>query len=467
MALVLLVIWGSPLPPIFVGVDAALYARVAAELSQRPLHTWCDLQVVLGAQRAAFFEHPPLFFWLLALADRGWGSSAATAAGLARLLASLVAACTGAIALRLGGRQAAGLSLGALLLLPGFVHEAANPMLEMPLLLGLLLATVGLLQPPSWRRSLLFAGGTLMALWTKGPPALMMFGLLASDSWRPLRGSCGVPSASDAYPAPDAAGPPGRWWAAGRLGLATVGLFLATVLAFEAWRHARHLPFWGPTYLQQQLWPSLRQGRHHPSAQVLYYLQPLWRWYAPGLVAAALLGWQRRHLAQLPAARALARLGLVWVTLLVGGFSLPLQKYDWYIHPAAAGFAWMGAAALLLLRPLAENWRPSLRQLRLPAGLPAALLLAASCTYAAGLRLAQTTPALHRSPLQAASRALAACPAPQCGGHRSCRVANCSRLPSWRAEHLAAFYWQAQMLPCAAAAQADACFDGQGLRRPP
>src|SRR5207253_5787182 len=43
--------------------------------------------------------------------------------------------------------------------------------------------------------------------------------------------------------------------------------------------------------------------------------------------------------------RRLGELALVWGLTIWLGFSLMRQKYQWYMHPSAPAFAWLGAAA--------------------------------------------------------------------------------------------------------------------------
>src|SRR5262249_26149733 len=80
----------------------------------------------------------------LGAGGRGAGGRGAAAAWRwAQLLATLLVLVVGAGACRIGGPNTAGLALVALCTLPGFLYESQNPMLELPLALGLAAAAVG------------------------------------------------------------------------------------------------------------------------------------------------------------------------------------------------------------------------------------------------------------------------------------------------------------------------------------
>ena len=79
--LITVVVLVRPGTPYLGGVDAACYARIAQELAQRPIADWASITLDGGQ----FFDHPPLAFWIEALAFKLSGASAATAVWLALL----------------------------------------------------------------------------------------------------------------------------------------------------------------------------------------------------------------------------------------------------------------------------------------------------------------------------------------------------------------------------------------------
>ena len=414
-----------PGPAILVGIDAPIYARIARELCTRPLHQWYDLTLNGGS----FYEHPPGYFWLQALAFRFCGATAATAVWLVRGMAVVVAWLTFMVARRLAPQAAAGALVG-LSLLSGFLYVSQIPMLEVPLTAALLLAAIGALQLQKSKMggASLFAAGLTAAAWVKGPPAAAALGILLFCVLR--RGL-----------------PWRRALAAAGLGLVAVG---GSVAAFEMWRRHHGAPPFFSHYLQQQVITSLRVGRNHPVSSLLFYPRTLWRWYPVGVlgaaVAAALRLRRRRH--RQAAAWALIELGGVWVALIVVGFSVARQKYQWYIHPTAPGFAWIlgGLGALLAARR--PTWRPAGRALLGIAVLGYGLLYAA---VPARLRT-------HRPEVERAH----ALPAPAFGAGEPRRIANCSSVQGWYGDHLFGFLWSAQAVPCHNP-QARWRFDGQRL----
>jgi hypothetical protein len=139
MLLALGTVWVRPGPAILRGTDAACYARLSERLAELPLAQWASPRL----DGARFDEHPPLGFWLEAAWMRAVGPGPAAAWRWAQLLATLMVLVVGLGACRIGGPTTGGLALVGLCSLPGFLSESQNPMLEMPLALGLAVAVVG------------------------------------------------------------------------------------------------------------------------------------------------------------------------------------------------------------------------------------------------------------------------------------------------------------------------------------
>jgi hypothetical protein len=421
-AVVLAVVWVRAGPPLLLGADSACYARVAREAAERPLSA-CAEQT-LGGQ--PFFEHPPLALTAESLWFRVFGASAGTARNFGRCVATLLAVAVFIVALRLAGIRAAAFSILALPLLSGFLFESQIAMLELPLTLGLAIATLGvvLLDGTGIAGSLLFAVGFIGAALTKGPPALAAFGVLAWATWRmklPLRS---VLTAA---------------------GLALLGLG-ATVLIYEVARYAHGLPPFLFSYFSSQVLPSLIDGKGLPNRSLLFFAGPLVSWYLAGLLmlVPSVWVWARRgsHLG----ARWQIELGFVVVAIILFGLMIPARKAPWYVHPAMIGFAWMmGGTASAVRRSRIEPW--------LAAG---AIAAAALWTAGVGRNWPLLQPKLREELV-----ALHSLPPPYFPPGVSRDVAQCSPLGAWAAEHTFAFVWRARAVPCGS--MAPYVFDGHVL----
>lgn len=409
---VLVSVWVRPPPPLLSGADAACYARVAREMVERPLGEW--FRVTLGGED--FYEHPPLAMWLESGLFRLLGVSAANAVLFARLLASLLVVLVFAVARRVADARAAVLSVLGLPLLAGFLFESQNPMLELPLTVALGIAVLGAvsLADSPRRGAVLFAVGFAAGVFIKGPPALAVFPVLAWAGWR-MR----VPVRTLALAA----------------GLA-VGLLALCIGAFEWARVAHGLPPFFSRYFAHQVLKSALEGRHHAVRSPFFYVEPMKRWYLAGLLAVPLAAWAwLRHRRE--GLGRLAELGLLFVAVIVAGFSVPVQKYFWYIHPTMLGCAWLLGVALAGLLPVRwERWVCLL-------GVVAAL------GYAV---------ALHVVPPRVSSigrelEAVHTLPPPAFAPGQPRRIADCTQaLGEWKATHLFAFLWSAERVPCDAPA---------------
>ena len=411
-------IWVRPQPPAFAGVDAACYARVARELSERPIAEWLEVRL----EGAPFHEHPPLAFWLEALAFRVGGASAASATALARLYASLLALLVFLIGRRLAGDRVGLLSAAALLALSGFLFESQNAMLELPLSVALsagLLALLATARRPGWGYVGL-ALATAAAVLIKGPPALLLAPLALAAGWLGiLSRRAGV--------------------------VASCVVLMAVVMALgglEGARHAAHLPSFLGDYLPRRVLQFGLLGRDEPATSPLFYLRHLWRWYAPALLLLPLSVILRRR-----EERDLLTLAWLWAAALVLAFSLAGKRSYWFIHPitpAAAG--WMG---VVLHRALPARWERAV----------AAALGVGCLAYLVGVLLSVD---LQRA-TDSEQAAIARSTPPSFDAATPRQVAHCGRLGTWRATHLFGFYWRARLLPCTS--EAPYRFDGAELRR--
>lgn len=413
------IVWSRPGPTLLIGGDAGCYARIGRELAERPLAEW--LELTLAHER--FFEHPPLGLWLHGLVARFFGNSPGAQVGLARLHASAVLVLLAAIGVTLGrqrerGDRSAGASesLGAFcvfgaLTLPGFLYESQVAMLEAPLSVALALgifavARMMTAEQRRWLDVALFAVAVTLGFWVKGPPVLVLVGLL------------GVLVVTKRVP----------WRVAAFATLAGLGLAGLTVGIFEALRSARGLEPFFPTYLAHQVLPSISEGRHHPDSNPFFYVRPTLSWYGPavGALVLALGAWRWR------AERFVFELLLLGATLWGGvlvGFSIPAQKYQWYVHPGLVGAALVVGSVLALV----------------PARFERALAVV-SLVVALSWPLIRLVPWEHR--LSETQRQIAALQAAS-GPTPAQAIADCSTMDWWVSGHLFGFLWDARRVECA------------------
>lgn len=431
------VIWNRPGPVLLAGGDAGCYGRVAKELDARPLSSWT--QLTLGGE--PFFEHPPLGLWLEGAWVGGFGATPGALVGLARLLATLTLLVLAAAATQLVTRRptegveaprlAAMTVLGALLL-PGFLYESQIAMLESPLSLALALglwALAGLTVPRAqamarpWRSVALFAVAVTAGFWVKGPPVAVLLGVLAVAVML-------------------------GWVRAGLAALAvgaSLGLLALSVLSFEWLRAGQGLEPFFPRYLARQVLVSMTEGRHNANPDPWFYMRPTLSWYGPAVGALALggLGLGLRHRLRWLAPsspEALVLGAALWLGVVVG-FSLPVQKYQWYIHPGLVG------ASLVMGAVLAMAPRRVDRVLIVAVALLA--LLWPLCRFVPWeSRLTETQ--RHLAALQAAE-------GPRAGD----AIEDCSGMDWWVSGHLVGFLWDARRVDCGA--RAAWRFDGERL----
>lgn len=420
--LVLTAIWIRPEPMVLYGTDAACYAQIAKEMAERPLAAWPSITWY----GQAFYEHPPLAFWVESLFFRAFGVSPDSAIALARLYATAVAVLVGWVGLRLAGPLSGIAALFALVTLSGFLYESQNPMLELPLTLCVLLGVAGLTVERRWLGSLLFAVGVASAWFVKGPPALALAPMLVWAHW--------------------------RWHRNRRFTLlaasSAVLLLGAAIATFEIARAARGEPSFFLTYFNRQVLASSLEGRSR-AAPIYYFLPVLWRWYPVACLMLPVALWTARRD---PRARPLIELGALWCLVFLVGFSLPAQKHPWYIHPVVAGCAWLMAPGLAhAARALGATGQRH-------------LTWAVGALAAAVILLVWVRPDAMRA-RRPEIEALHALPEPRFAPNQRRRVADCGELSIWKTKHLMAFLWDAQRVDCDAPAPLR--FDGTRLTPTP
>jgi 4-amino-4-deoxy-L-arabinose transferase-like glycosyltransferase len=425
MALALSAVWSRPGPTLLIGGDAGCYARVARELSSRPGSDW--LELTLGGQ--PFYEHPPLGLWVEGLVVTVMGPRPEPLVWLARLYASGTVVMLWLTARRLlakrgaDGSNAGFVVLGALTL-PGFLYQSQVAMLEAPLTLCLsvgLWALAGLMGAPSRGAVLVFAVAVTAGFWVKGPPAFVLvgvLGVLAGLRWVPWRWALVVTVSS----------------------LVVVWL---SATAFDAIRGSRGLDPFFSTWWAKQVVASVTSGRHNPDRDPFFYVGPTLRWYGPA-VAALAIGLVARLRGAARLAPTILLLGAtLWLGVIVG-FSLPVQKYQWYLHPGAAGAALVVGAALMLIP---QRLMTPLTGLALVGALVWPLI-----------RLVPWDERL--SSTQRSTAALQRASGPEAGD----AIADCSSMDPWVSGHLMGFLFRAERVDCDIR-PARFRFDGEQLTR--
>jgi 4-amino-4-deoxy-L-arabinose transferase-like glycosyltransferase len=424
------VIWFRPGPTLLLGGDSGIYARIARELAERPVSSWW--RVTLDG--LPFHEHPPLGFWLEAVVFRLLGPTVSSAVTLARLSSSVALVLVGITAWELAARRTRmvdgieGASLGAFAMLgticlPGFLYTSQVAMLEATMLTPIALgawaaASLMASRAPGGDRFprgavVTFATAFTLAFWVKGPPALVLVGVvLALAVLGRVRWSVAVIAIA---------------WA--------LVLTVVTTAAFDAVCRAHGAEPYFTFYFRHQVFPSMTEGRHNPNHDPWFYLPVIANWYGPALASLAVIAgvglvrqkrpWAWRLSPELSIVGA-----LLWFGVIVG-FSLMTQKYQWYVHIGAIGAGLVVGASLSLVP---SRWEPSLTL--------ALLVLTVCWPVVRWLPWALT-------PAQEQLAAVQSTP-PFDGADR--RVADCSKMESWAAEHLLSFQWKARRVACDEAA---------------
>ncbi len=436
------VVWVRPGPTLLLGGDAGCYARVGRELSERPISTWLELTL----SKEPFFEHPPLGLWITGAVVSVAGPSPEALVGLARVYASLTLLVLAAAAAQLVSRRGtmtepldgptlAGFTVLGALILPGFLYESQIAMLEAPLGLALALglwALTGMLRTTAteapgvpWGAVVSFGLSVLLGFWVKGPPVAVLLGLLgvaAGLRWVPLRVAIAAM-------------------------VVAVGVVAISTLGFDALRGQAGLGPFFARYFEKQVVASFTEGRHNPDRNPFFYVQPTLSWYGPALgalvlapVALALrarVRWLRRVRVE-----AMVLGAALWLGVFVG-FSLPVQKYQWYVHPGLVGAALLVGSVLCLVPARVDRW------------------LTVACVLVALLwPLVRLVPWQSRlTPNQAHTAALQAARGPGPGDI----IEDCSPMDWWVSGHLMGFLWDAKRVDCGQVAAWR--FDGASLAR--
>ena len=218
-----------------------------------------------------------------------------------------------------------------------------------------------------------------------------------------------------------------------------------SALAFDGLRESRGLGPFFSTYLSKQVLASVTEAKHHPDRNPFFYVGPTLSWYGPAVGALVLAGVALRFRSRLErlSVEAVVLGASLWLGVVVG-FSLPVQKYQWYVHPGLVGASLLVGAVLALLPAKLERF------------------IAAGCVL-----LALAWPLVRLVPWEArlseTQRQIAALQS-AVGPARGDSIADCSTMDPWVSGHLFGFLWDATRDECAT--PAGWRFDGRTLSRP-
>jgi 4-amino-4-deoxy-L-arabinose transferase-like glycosyltransferase len=290
----------------------------------------------------AYWDKPPLFFWLVALAIRALGPTA-LAVRLPSALSHVAAVLlVWAAARRLWGRRE-GLLAGAVMAVAPLplvmAHVARMEALLAALMTAMLVAALRLLgdRPRSWAWTAVLWGAAGLGVLAKGPVAVVLpaaavvAALLVSGRLRDL----------------------------GRLRpLAGLAILLAVAAPWFIYAHFRYPPgtegggFTQVFFVAQHLGRATTGEFGHrqpPGTLVGVFLAGLLPWtiFLPGLIRdLAVAGWRERR--ERPAVVLL----LAWSLVVLGAFSLSTTQLPHYVVPAVP------PVAILLGKYLADRTRP-------------------------------------------------------------------------------------------------------------
>jgi 4-amino-4-deoxy-L-arabinose transferase-like glycosyltransferase len=300
-------------------MDAATYTVLARNLAADGL----SFHLRFTPPGAYFFEHPPLWLWLLGAAAR-----IAPALPLGLLSTACVLGtfwCARAVGLRTVGSAATRLGLVLLALNVPFALQHALPRLDAPLTLCFT-ASVALLASAARRPGRLLAGGLVAGIGflVKGPPAmgapvaaaLLLLGLGRRDELADR-----------------------RWL----LVLAGAALPAAAFLAFDRLALGGE---WATGYLDHQVLASLDGRRTSQLGHGPLYLLSAGLWARARLLAPLALLALPRVVRRRDARRG-PRIGLLlWICVLVAGFGVASRAYWFYVLPAFVPLALLAGAGL-------------------------------------------------------------------------------------------------------------------------
>jgi 4-amino-4-deoxy-L-arabinose transferase-like glycosyltransferase len=301
--------------------DADLYTVVVRHLVEDG--TWHRLRFTSGVF-PHFFEHPPLYFWVEALALKLGSEAVLPWLGVACGLGTL------AVAFGFGrwllGTPAAFLGVLTLVATESFVRYQGRALLDPPLVLLSTAAFAVLVRAPD-RVSMNMLAGLVagVGVLVKGPPALgaPLAGLLALA----LLGSLS----------------PARW---ARTAL-IVGVSAAALPALLLLYDSAHGGGWWEGYVLHQVVDSFTGRRRDGVTSHAHVLKSLWGRFWPGLPFA--LYAMARAVRDAPSRRRVLAL-LAWAGLYVAAFSSTGRSSWYYVLPAyvpLALLAGQGAAELL------------------------------------------------------------------------------------------------------------------------
>ena len=272
----------------------------------------------------AYWDKPPLFFWLAALSMRIIGPSALAArlpAAFGYIITVLLVFGT---ARHLFGRRAslvAGAAAAVAPMAAALAHVTRMETLLMALMTAMLLASMRLLgdRPKSWLWTIVLYGCAGLGVLTKGlvAPLLPAAAVLATIVIL------------------------GRWRDIGHLRpFSGIAIFLVVSAPWFIYMHLRYPPgtngigFTGSFFIGQHLLRATTEAfghRHIPGFLLAYLIGGgfPWTFFLPGALV-----WAWREFRDRREKRALILLPVLWAAVVVGAFSLSTSQMLYYVLPA-------------------------------------------------------------------------------------------------------------------------------------
>ena len=409
-------LWLQSTSVVLRSTDGIVYALVAKELSRLPMADW-GVPTWFGN---AFYEHPPLFLWFMALFFKVFGVSTYAAIVPALILASLTILVFYLVVKELVGEKLSFIFLAVAFFDYSFIKYSRNPMLEVPLTFFLTLSLLFIIRyskRPSKKNACLSGLAVAGALATKGIVGLLPVGMYflfcLFDRKNSLRESL------KCY----------LVW----LGCVSV-ISIGVLGAIDLWHFSLSgVSFW-KTYLLGQVFHSV-QGRGGGQVfPIILYLKPYFAKFVPNaylaLAALGLFFVKRRYFAE-------SKNALLWgasyLLCLFFGLSLAKHARDWYINIHFPG-TWLMIGSMLCAFVGKKSFDEQHFK-KIIVGL--SLCLCVFCAFFPILTSRERTiPTFFEKAAQYSHLT------------KGKRVGDCINLDSWKGRFSMAFYLDAKIAPC-------------------
>ena len=396
--------------------DGIVYALVAKELAHMSIFDW-GVPTWFGN---AFYEHPPLFLWFMALFFKIFGVSTYAAIVPALILASLTVLTFYLVVKELVGEKLSFIFLAVAFCDYSFIKYSRNPMLEVPLTFFLTLAllfTIRHSKSPTVKNAFLSGLAMAGALATKGVVGLLPVGMYflfcLFDRKNSLRESLK------------------RYFV--WFGCASV-ISIIILGAIDLWHFSLSgVSFW-KTYLLGQVFHSVQGRGGGQIFPIILYLKPYFAKFVPNaylvLVALVFFFAKRRYFTE---SKNAFLWGISYLLCLFFGLSLAKHSGDWYINIHFPG-TWLMVGSLLCAFFGKKSFNEK-RFKKVMLGL--SLGLCVFCAFFPALTSKErTVPAFFEKAVQYSHLTAGK------------RIGDCINLDSWKGRFTVAFYLDAKIAPC-------------------